>query len=291
MKIKSFHKAVFFVLIAFLALNFLTPKKPHDEKLIKPLAVSANKPIPSFTLKPTSTPTPTPTPTPSPVPLGYCLRVPVLFYHHIQPQAEAAAKHQTSVSIDNGFFEQQMAYLNSAGYTTIFANDLISALKTHTGVPPKSVLVTIDDGYSDLYAYAFPIIKRYNIKTNLMIATGLVNNPEQVSWDQLREIKGSGLAYFVDHTWSHTAVNSGTLEKIKYEIETGKSQLEQNIGQTVNIFAYPYGSFSQTSINVLIQDGFSGAFATTPGFYQCDSFIYTLHRRPIGNAPLSAYGL
>lgn len=245
-------------------------------------------PTPSVTPKTTSSSTVKPTP--SPTYYGYCLYVPVPYYHHIQPQAEAVANKQTSVSIDSAFFENQMAYINSHGYTVISALDLVNALRNHTAVPPKSIVVTIDDGYSDLYTYAFPIIKRYNIHVSAMIASGLVGNAGFISWDQLREMQGSGLVYFVDHSWSHYSVTNN-LSKIKYEVETARSQIEQNLGQKVDLFAYPYGSFNNLEVQVLKDDGFLGGYSTLGGGYQCDSFIYTLHRIHIGNAPLSAYGL
>src|SRR5581483_4974110 len=247
-------------------------------------------PTPSTTPKLTLTPTVKPTPSPSPVYHGYCLYVPVLYYHHIQPQAEAVANKQTSVSIDTVFFENQMAYINSHGYTVISALDLVNALRNHTALPPKSIVVTIDDGYSDLYTYAFPIIKRYNIHVSLMIPSGPVGNSGFITWDQLREMQSSGLIYFVDHSWSHYAANNN-LSKIKYEVETARSQIENNLGQKVDLFAYPYGAYNNLEIQVLKEDGFLGAYSTLGGGYQCDSYIYTLHRIRIGNAPLSAYGL
>lgn len=222
---------------------------------------------------------------------GYCISVPVLLYHHIRPQAEAVLKGQSFLNVDPGFFDLQMKYLTEHGYNTINAPTLINALLSHAPLPPKSILITIDDGYKDTFVYAFPILQKYHITANFMIATRLLGGSDSMAWDDINQLKQSGLAYFVDHTWSHYAVSHGASDKIKYEILTGKQQLEQNTGQTVNVFAYPYGSFNNNAISVLQNNGFSGAFSTIPGFLQCDSFIMTLHRNHIGNAPLSSYGL
>ena len=222
---------------------------------------------------------------------GYCLSVPVLLYHHIQPQSEAVRKGQTSLSVDNGIFDRQMQYLLENGYNTINAPTLINALLSHTPLPPKSILITIDDGYKDSFDYAFPILQKYHITANFMIAAGLIGGSDNMTWDDINQLKQSGLAYFVDHTWSHYAVSNGSASKIQYEILTGKQQLEEHTGQSVNIFAYPYGSFNNNAISILQSDGFLGAFSTIPGFLQCDSYIMTLHRNHVGNAPLSSYGL
>ena len=50
---------------------------------------------------------------------GYCLNVPILMYHHIQPQNIAKEKWQTNFTVDNGTFDSQMTYLLNSGYTTI----------------------------------------------------------------------------------------------------------------------------------------------------------------------------
>lgn len=280
--------ALFFILIAFFAIRLFVADDQTQKNLSSPLAKSSNTPKPTPT--PTPTPTPVPTPTPTPIPTGYCLHVPVLFYHHIQPQSEAIANKQTSVSTDVGYFDQQMAYLNQKGYTTISALDLVAALKNHTGVPANSVVVTLDDGYIDQFTNALPIARKYNIKLNLLIASGLLNNSGFMNWGQVNEIKNSG-GYIVNHSWSHYSLPAGSIEKIKYEVETAKSQIEQYTGQKVDVFGYPYGSFDSRSIQVLNQDGFLGAFSTLPGTFQCDSFIMALHRTRIGNSSLAYYGL
>jgi len=248
-------------------------------------------PTPTETPTPTATPSPTLTPTPTPIPLvGYCLNVPVLFYHHVQPQQQAIDKKQTPLSVDNGVFDQQIGYLTSHGYNLISAKELVDALRNKSGLPVKSMLITLDDGYLDNYQYAFPVMQKYHVKANLMISTGLLGGADYMSWGQLEEMQRSGLIYWTDHTWSHFALGNGTPDKIKYEIDTARDQLQQHTGQIVNVFTYPYGSFNNRSIQILSQEGFIGAFSTISGNWQCDSFIMALHRKRIGNASMSYYG-
>jgi peptidoglycan/xylan/chitin deacetylase (PgdA/CDA1 family) len=242
---------------------------------------------------PLVTPYPTTTITPTPVPLtGFCLHVPVLMYHHIQPESVAQSLGQTSLSVDNGVFDQQMAYLVANGYTPVWANELINALLTHSQLPGKPVVVTMDDGYADNATYALPILQKYGIKANLMLATGLVGgNPDMLTWDQVDQLKSSGLIYFTNHTWSHYAITNGPQDKIESEIDIAQQQIQDHTGQTVTVFTYPYGEFNNNAIQTLQRKGYDGAFTEIPGQYQCDSFVMTLHRTRIGNAPLSAYGL
>lgn len=266
--------------------NFVSPRS-SSEQLISAKSLGNIRLTP-----PPPTPTPTAIPTPTPVPLvGYCLNVPVLMYHHIQPDAEAKTRGQTALSVDSGQFDLQMGYLVGNGYSIISAQQLVDSLIGHAQVPSKSIVITMDDGYNDIYQYAYPVLQKYHIIANLMIPTGLLGGADYLSWGQLEEMTRSGLVFAGDHTWSHYAITNGPQDKINYEIATAKQQLQEHTGQNIDIFTYPYGVFSASAISALKQNGIIGAFSEIWGHWQCDSFIMALHRTRIGNAPLSYYGL
>ncbi len=240
-------------------------------------------------------PTPTPNENLQPV-SGYCLRVPVLMYHHVQPEAVAVSRGQTGLTVDPGIFDQQMNYVVTHGYTPITAEQLVLALRNHTGLPEKSIVITLDDGYQDNFDFAYPIFQKYHVVANLMVATGLlggVGNNTYYTWDELAQMVNSGLLYASDHTWSHYSMGSSTVQKDQTEIMTAKQQLESHLGKPQTIFTYPYGTGYNNPrvIQELIEDGFIGAFSTIGGSWQCDSYMYALRRIRIGNAPLSGYGL
>ncbi len=221
---------------------------------------------------------------------GFCLNVPILMYHHIQPETLAKQKGQTSLTVDAGTFENQMKYLAGRGYQTISADQLAQALINHQKLG-RSIVLTFDDGYADFYTYAYPIITKYHLIANLMIATGLLQNPDYLTWQQLKDLNSSGIVFAYDHTWSHRNLGSASTDIISREVLTAKSQLQANLGKPVDIFAYPYGSENQTVINFLKTNGFIAALSTFSGQVQCDSFLMTLHRTRIGNSALSAYGI
>jgi len=243
---------------------------------------------------------PTPTSTPKKVvgqvyaeskPMDYCLTVPVLMYHHIQPLQQATDKGQTALNVDPITFDEHMTYLKASGYTAITSLELIQALKNHTLLPNKSVVITVDDGYKDVYSFAYPILIRQGLKATFMIPTGLVMGDDYVTWDNLREMKSSGFVEIANHTHTHHNMAAGSLEKMRHEILGANQLLEQNLNLTSNIFTYPYGGISDTAITVLQQEGFIGAFSTIQGSLQCESTIMKLQRTRIGEGHLSRYGL
>lgn len=246
--------------------------------------------------------TPSPNPSVKPTPVititqnevpdnSYCLRVPVLMYHHIEPIDLAKAEGHAQLTVDSGIFDTQMKYLVDHGYRTISGEELANALINHQAIPGKPIVITLDDGYSDNYNYAFQIAKKYNVVLNLMIPTGLIGNAGYMSWENLKEMVDSGIVNAYDHTWSHYSLPRGDVAKDEMEIMTAKKQLEEHLGKIVTIFAYPYGSSNQTTVDILVKNGFIAAFSTIPSFYQCESYRYALRRTRIGNSNLSSYGL
>lgn len=225
----------------------------------------------------------------------YCLHVPVLYYHHIQPWPQAVARGQIPLSVDNTVFDQQMLYLITHGYTSISTTQLVQALRNHLSLPQKSVVLTFDDAYSDIYTYAFPVFKKYHLIANLAVPTGLLGIQADMNyyftWDQLKEMVDSGLVNADDHTWSHYGLGLGDASKDQFEIMTSKDQLERYLNKPVEVLVYPYGSYKPWLFPLLSQDGILGAFTTSPGTMQCSSQIFALPRTRIANGSLTSFGL
>lgn len=303
-KFSSFRKLCLMVFLFLVILFLFLFEKRNTEIMNKKVSLDDQKILKSIsyvklTLTPTATPTATPTLSPTPGVIGqftknnysgFCLNVPVLFYHHIQPENIAREKGQTAFTVDSGIFDQQVSYLKSSGYNIISAKQLVNALRTHTQLG-KSAVITMDDGYRDIYEYAFPILKKYGVVANVAVISGLVEGADYLTWSQISEMGGSGLFSFMDHTWSHFSLPAGSADKVEMEIMTAKKQIQDRTGQNIDLIVYPYGSFNDFTVNAVRKDGFAGGFSTIGGIYQCDSFILTLHRTRIGNAPLSYYGI
>lgn len=221
----------------------------------------------------------------------FCLDIPVLLYHHVQPLSVASLLGHDQLTVDSNIFEEQMKYLADNDYSTISADQLVNALINHQNLPEKSVLITVDDGYDDTYTYVYPIMKKYNLIANIMIPTGLIGKAGYMTWDHLKEMKQSPVINIYNHTHTHAALGNITAEEIEKEIITADADLESNLGIRKNIFAYPYGSFTPQAIEILKEHGFIAAFSTIEGTLHCKSSIMTLQRKHIGNAPLSDYAL
>lgn len=245
---------------------------------------------------PTPTPTPTPSPSPTPKPLtfaemnalyGPCVRLPVLMYHHIQSKDLAIANKQTSLTVDTDFFKNQMQYLKDRGYNTATMSDLVNFFDSGTSIAPKSVLLTFDDGYADFYSGAFPVLSSMGFHATMFTPTGLIQNPDYLTWDQISGM--NGLILFANHTWSHknVQVSNATMQS---EIKTADIQLSDHGLNVPKVFAYPYGLETSAAESFLSSLEYKLAFTTVPGGTLCKKQRFSLPRIRIGNSPLSNYG-
>lgn len=220
----------------------------------------------------------------------YCLDVPVVMYHHIQPLQMAELLGHKALTADSEIFDEQIRYLKENGYTAIAAQDLINALRNKTQLPEKSIVITIDDGYDDNYTYAFMTAKKYHFVMNFMIPTGLIDRPGYMQWEHLQEMIQSPYARIYNHTTSHAALGLLTKEQIITEVTHANSDFETKLGLKNTIVTYPYGSYNSEAIDTLKELGITGAFTTDMGTHHCLSTIMQLPRLRVGNALMSEYG-
>ena len=54
-----------------------------------------------------------------------------------------------------------MGLLKEKGYRVISMDQFFDFLEFKASIPPKSVVITIDDGWLSAYEIAFPILKKY----------------------------------------------------------------------------------------------------------------------------------
>ena len=107
----------------------------------------------------------------------------VLTYHRVDEPTAHPWLAPGLISATPGAFEKQMKYL-AANYEPVSAADVIKAFEDPNQVvlPPRAVLVTFDDAYSDFKEHAWPILKQYQIPVILFVPTAFPDHPERLFW-------------------------------------------------------------------------------------------------------------
>lgn len=222
---------------------------------------------------------------------NFCVTLPVLFYHHVQPMDEAVNLGHPQFTVDSTTFDSQMLYLKENGYTTTSVDAVVDAVMNKRAISAKTVALTFDDGFVDMYVYAYPILKKYGFVGNFAIPTGLLGNGDYMTWEQVTELARDPSVFFYNHTWSHAAFYNASVQQMDFEIGTAQEDILKRLGRRSNIFFYPYGNFTNAIISRLRAYGYIAAFSTQQGTLHCQSDLMYLPRLRIGSAPLPSYGL
>jgi peptidoglycan/xylan/chitin deacetylase (PgdA/CDA1 family) len=206
------------------------------------------------------------------------VKLPVAMYHHL---LEDPTRWNDYV-ISPKQFEEDLQFIQKQGYETVSAKQILDFVQNNTPLPEKPILITFDDGFQGVYEYAYPLLKKFNMKAVLSIIgkqTDRFSNPDEkqsvtyghIPWDELREMQQSGVFEIGNHTYNlHGGSNAdrfGIKKKFgeslaEYEatiqLDVGglNLQIENELGEYPIVFAYPYGKISNESKPILHDLGF-----------------------------------
>lgn len=204
----------------------------------------------------------------------------ILMYHSIGEE-----NCRLSVSLES--FRRQMAWLRRSGRRVLTLREAIE--QPDRG--PRPLVLTFDDGYADFYTRALPVLQEYGLAATVFVATGYVGQvagwenagpaTPLLTWPQLRELAAAGFE-FGAHSVTHLDVRKADDETVCAELAQSKAVLEEELGQEVVSFAYPFGYFRTGLPGLLAQAGYR--CAVLAGGYRDNSLSsdpFALSRIPV----------
>lgn len=213
---------------------------------------------------------------------------PILMYHAIGLPGESASPYVMPVHR----FGAQMTWLKRMGYIPITLKQFLACQRDRRLFPARSVVITFDDGYSDNYTHAYPVLQGRNIPATIFLVSdyiGLANQWDQqkqlagrplMSWSQVQELRTQGVQ-FGAHTCSHPVLTAISSNQAEEEITISRQQLESRLGMPVEVFAYPYGEYDP-AIQAMVQEaGFVAGCTVDPGLNTLITPIFSLRRTEI----------
>ena len=247
---------------------------PSPELTAPPVTPS---PIPNYPIvdscDPASVPGSVAVTTPAtPVAGFFRLRVPILMYHRIVPFAEAGDSIRDLV-VPPDVFDAQLTALGTAGWHTITLGELAKDVATHTTPTPKTLVITIDDGWDDGYAYAFPILEGHGFVATYFVIAGRIDTPDFLSSEHLKALVAAG-DEIGDHTMNHVNLAKQTAPStLKFEIDAAAARIAQVTGYWPSSMAYPAGTVNDQAaatvaacgqMRIAVIEGALAVTTTTP---------------------------
>ncbi|HAM39053.1 MAG: hypothetical protein A2474_00875 [Elusimicrobia bacterium RIFOXYC2_FULL_34_12] len=177
-------------------------------------------------------------------------------------------------------FEENVRLLISKKYYFATLDEVYNHIIGKKELPEKTVHLTFDDGYSDNYTEAFPILKKYNINATIFLTTSQVGLLGHLDWNMIREMQDSKIISFESHTHSHPRyfLMRPLKEKLAGDILISKNIIKENLKKESKYFCYPYGEYDDLYIDVLKSTGFLCGLTLNIGLNNVNQNPYLLKR-------------
>jgi peptidoglycan/xylan/chitin deacetylase (PgdA/CDA1 family) len=262
-------------------------------------------------------------------------------------------------------FRRQLLFLK-AHYNFLSLPDFIDILRFKKDFPPRSALLTFDDGLQNNYTVAYPVLKELQIPAAIFLTINFIdtskmfwfdelflilrealqrgselphfpgspqpsNGIEQLpsiysyivqemkhlssadrnawldqlralsdvnlsdhmedfgmlTWDQVFEMRASGLVDFGVHTASHAILSHLAISEWEKEMLQPRLQLSAKLQEEIVSFCYPNGrpglDFSSQHQDFLKEHGYVCAFSTQSDLYGSTMDRYQIGRIPVGH--------
>lgn len=254
-----------------------------------PFTTTEPSPWPSSSLAPSPAPVPTPV---RPLAKGI---VPILYLHRVQ--AVPAAWSSWTVTERHRFlaydvlpdaFAADLDWLRANGYTTILPRDLAAHWDHGAPLPPRPVIITLDDGWPSWTRTVLPMLQSRGMVAEFYLTVDAVTRGT-ITWADVRQLAAAGMgigAHDVHHV-QLAGLGAGqppaSAAEMWYEIDQARLTIGRELGQLPDSMAYVGGGFNAELMALAQRAGYTTARSIDRGIRQDRSDRYALRVISIGS--------
>jgi len=213
----------------------------------------------------------------------------VISYHDV---VDDVRETDDAHAVDVDRLARQFSWLRDGGYTPVSIDDIVAARAGRKALPEKAVLLTFDDGYRSVYTHLFPLLKLFNYPAVIalvgkwmdgrpgeMVMYGDKALPRErfLSWDEVREMRESGLVEVASHSYDlHRGVlgnpqgntmpaavtkifdpAAGTYEseddylvRVRRDLARSAALIERETGVRPRAMVWPFGAYNVATMRL-----------------------------------------
>lgn len=186
--------------------------------------------------------------------------LPILAYHSID-------EFGTSISVRPEVFRGQISWFSKHGWSTLGLADAVRRLRTGAGIPPRSFVLTFDDGMESLLTHAAPILSEHGFAATTFVVTGLVGRPPD--WYRMPGpyrttplLDRAGLEKLASmgwelhpHTHDHPVLSHLSRASQVDQIGRSRSHIREWFGHDGSVLAYPFGQLNEDTKRAMAECG------------------------------------
>jgi peptidoglycan/xylan/chitin deacetylase (PgdA/CDA1 family) len=172
----------------------------------------------------------------------------ILEYHSVSTNG-----FEDQITITKEKLIKQFDYLKNNGYQTFWLSEIEQFEKEGKKLPPKSVVLTFDDGFDDNYFEVLPLLKEYNFKAVCFLVLGRIG--ANIDWpgkyvkpttmlinkEQISEM--SSHFEFGYHTFKHDSYTKLTFDEIEEDLQKCQQVIKNENLNVYPALAYTFGRY------------------------------------------------
>ncbi|MGM0771766.1 MAG: polysaccharide deacetylase family protein [Halobacteriota archaeon] len=221
--------------------------------------------------------------------------------------------------VDPDRVDMQLRALTSR-YNVISLKDYIRAKEAGTvhDLPPRSLIITLDDGHKSNYDLK-NLLEKYEIPATIFLCSGIVDTNRHFWWEhsintdkreKLKKVPNKerleilreygfeetkefddrealskeeienmkSIVDFQSHTVFHPILPNCTEEEAYMEISQSKKDLEEKYGLKIYALSYPNGDYSERDISIAEKEGYTCGITVDAGFNSQETDLFRLKR-------------
>ena len=192
--------------------------------------------------------------------------VPILLYHAVSADPP---NWIAPFAVSPATFSAHLDAVLSRGRQPLTVSQYVDGLSGKTVLPPRPVLITVDDGFADFADNALPALTERKVPSTLYVTTGALADRDYEcvlpAADMLRSADLSGLeATGVEigaHTHTHRQLDLLPRRAVAAELSRSGALLAEILGHRIRSFAYPHGYWTAGVRQLVGEAGFDSACA------------------------------
>ena len=184
--------------------------------------------------------------------------IPVILYHFFHNHNKYD-NWVTVISMRIDKFENQLKYLTDNNFMTLKLKDLELYIDGKVQIKEKSVLITIDDGDQSVFDLAYPIIEKYGVNATVFAVTSY---NESVIDRQTEYVEIHSHTHDMHITGRCSGGQGGLFKCVDYDEGLADLKKSSELLNGSTYLAYPFGEYTDLSIQLLKDAGYTMAFTT-----------------------------
>lgn len=183
-------------------------------------------------------------------------------------------------------FNLQLEIIKQNNLEFISIDELRKILIENKNYENKKILITVDDAYRSFYENGWKVLKEKKIPFILFFNTREVNanNPNYMTWDQIREIHNSKIGVIGGHSFSHEYLINKSESEIKEDLEKSHKDYLRELNFRPKYFSYPFGEYSSAFKKIVKEFNYELAFGQHSGVIDKSKDLFELPRYPVNES-------